>query len=171
MPTITYRFNRRRKRTILFGAMFIVLGMLQLQHLVFRFPGIDPTWTDAQVEDLAFSIINLILFLVCVVGVVMFLKPGGAGRAFLRLDDEGLTYGDYFGAKHWRWRDLSTFTLHGRAGKNARVTFAVPGKPGWTVNQTDTKALIEDIYDAPLADIAAKLNEYRNRALNRPANA
>jgi len=46
----------------------------------------------------------------------------------------------------------------------------VPGKPGWTVNQTDTKALIENIYDTPLTDIAAKLNEFRDQALGHSAS-
>ncbi len=171
MPTTTYRFKRWRKRTIVFGAMFIVLGLLQLQQLAYRFPGMDPSWTDAQVENLSFSIVSLILLLVCVLGIMHFLKPGGAKREFIRLDGEGLTYGNLFGAHRWTWRDLSAFAVSRRTKGDYIITFAVPGKLGWTLNQTDTKALIEDIYDTPVGDIAAKLNEYRDRALELPADA
>ena len=165
MPTTTYRFKRRPHAMIQFGVVAAMIGILQILILASQVLRTDAPWMDALAESPALTVSSLLILLACVILLVMAYKPIGTRREFLRLDDEGLTYGNLYGAKHWPWRDLSAFALRGRPGKNAHVTFAVPGKPGWTVNQLGAKAMIEDIYDTPLEDIAAKLNEYRDRAL------
>lgn len=170
MPTITYRFKRRRQ-SMIWIAVFAMLGMAQILPLASQFSGTGAPWMDALAESPALTVSSLLMLLACVIVVVMAFKPFGTRREFLRLDDEGLTYGNLYGSKHWPWRDLSAFARRGRPGKNAHVTFALPGKPGWTVNQLGSKVMIEDIYDTPLGDIAAKLNEYRALALSAEPDA
>lgn len=172
MTTITYRFKRRRRRTILTAATLVMLGLTQLVILVSLAPSGDTPWLDALAEDMLFTLSGLLLLVVYVIVVAMTLRPGAARREFLKLDDEGLTYGNLFGRNRWHWSDLSTFALREQLDKSAYVTFALPKKPDWTVNQSPTestavgpKAMIEDIYDRPIAEIVAKLNEFRDRAL------
>ena len=165
MTAITYRFKRYRRSMIPSAVFSVMLGMAQILSLASQVLRTDAPWMDALAESPALTVGSLLILLGCAIIPVMAYKPIGTSREFLRLDDEGLTYGNLFGAKHWPWRDLSAFALRGPASKNVHITFAVPGKPGWTVNRTDTKALIADIYDTPLEDIAANLNEYRDRAL------
>lgn len=164
METITYRFKRVKKRDIVNAMIFGMLAVALILNLWFIAGSIDVPLGEAAAEDLLFGITTLFGLLACVVFFASSLRLVGGGREFLRLDDGGLTFGNLFGAHHWRWRDLSAFALHGKAGKNVRVTFAVPGKLARSVNQIDKRALIEDIYDTPLTDIAAKLNEFRERA-------
>lgn len=168
MTETIYRFKRSGKRGFRFGAMFIVFALLLLLMIVYRFSGMETPLTEAQAEGLVFTTTSLMLLLACIVIAVGFFKPGAAKREFLKLGDEGLAYGNLFGVKHWPWRDLSAFALGRRAGSPI-VTFSVAGKLARSVNQIGTKALIEDIYDAPLTDIAAKLNEYRDRVSSSPA--
>ncbi len=172
MTTVTYRFKRWRRRTNLIATIFAMLGMTQLVILTSQAMGTDAPWMEALAEELPLTVSSLVMLLACVIVVALSLGPGGARREYLRLDDEGMTYGNLFGANRWPWRDLSAFALRRQSGANAYVTFALPGKTGWTVNQCPwertakgPKAMIEDIYDAPLDEIAAKLNEYRDRAL------
>lgn len=149
MPTTTYRFKRWRKNSLWMAVGFTALGLTQVPMLWSSLSATEASGMEAVAEAMPWSLVSpafILAVLICLIGII---KPGGMRREYLRLDDEGLTYGNLFAAHHWRWRDLSAFALHGKAGKNVRVTFAVPGKLGWTLNQTDTKALIEDIYDTP----------------------
>ncbi len=170
MTTIIYRFKRWPKRTILVAVTFAMIGMTQLVLLTSLVLGVAP-WTDALAEKFWLTVSDLVMLLACVIFVALSLRLGGTRREYLRLDDEGLTYGNLFGAHRWPWHDLSAFALRRQFAANTYVTFALPGKTGWTVNQCPwerttrgPKAMIEDIYDAPIDVIAAKLNEYRDRA-------
>ena len=116
-----------------------------------------------------FSLICPPLIFAMLLGLFATLRPGGLRREYLKLDDQGLTYGTIFKAHRWSWSDVSAFVLGHRHNEVPIVTFALPGKPGWTVNQLDEKAMIEDVYDTPLDKIAARLNEYRSQALARAA--
>lgn len=172
MTTITYRFKRWPKRTILVAVTFAMIGMTQLVLLTSLALGSDAPWTGALAEKLWLTVSDLVMLLACVIFIALSLRPGGARREFLRLDDEGLTYGNLFGAHRWPWHDLSAFALRRQSAANTYVTFALPGKTGWTVNQCPwerttrgPKVMIEDLYDTPLDEIAAKLNDYRERAL------
>lgn len=92
----------------------------------------------------------------------------------LHLDDRGLTY--RCGGTHgvWLWHELSAFSL-GRGWWGRRLVrftvtkggerrrlgpLALPRTKAWS------KREIWGVYDAPLDEIAAKLNEFRERALN-----
>ena len=88
----------------------------------------------------------------------------------LQLDEVGLTYKRAGQRGAWPWRDISAFTI-ARGWGGPCIEFAVSGDDGrWrTAPLRRTKAgltgTIPDIWDAPLEDIAATLNEYRERAL------
>jgi hypothetical protein len=99
------------------------------------------------------------------------------GRS-LRLDDAGLTYtrrptsGRGSENRHWSWSELSAFE-HDDTGVPG-IRFCLPKldpeqarRDPWVQQVTPEGALIvvHDIYDAPLDEIAAKLNDYRDRAL------
>lgn len=172
MTPITYRFKRSRRGTILSAAVFFMLCLTQLLVVFSLVSSMEGNWPYLPEEDLPTVVSGLLIGFACLLGVAMALKPGGTGREFLALDDEGLTYGNLFGRNRWAWRDLSAFALRRPSEKVAYVTFGLPEKPGWTVNRcyseltaVGEKAMIEDIYDRPLDEIAAKLNEYRDRAL------
>lgn len=97
---------------------------------------------------------------------------------FLRLDDIGLTHRSHGVSRTWPWRELSEITLHGGGPIWPKVfgrfvTARIPddgARPRllqrlcrlWFRRPT---LVIADLYLAPLEEIAAKLEEYRTRAL------
>ncbi len=170
MPTTTYRFKRWRKTALWMAVGFTALGLSQVLMLWTSLSATEASGMEIIAEAMPWSLASPALILAMLICLISTIKPGGMHREYLRLDDVGLTYGNLFGAHHWPWRDISTFALHGKTGRNVRVTFAVPGKLARSVNQTDTRVLIEDIYDTPLTDIAAKLNDFRDQALSHPAS-
>ena len=98
----------------------------------------------------------------------------------LQFDKDGLTYRRARHRSAWPWRDISAFTLV-RRWYGPRIEFTVNPRHdrGWGrhTNLRKTRAgltgAIPNIWDAPLDDIAATLNEYRERALggaNGPAS-
>ena len=116
--------------------------------------------------------LGLIVTTVLVLGILLqiarILRMARPKHNMLRLDPEGLTY--VFGGESlsWPWRELSAFAFE---EERARITF-IPkrGKawrPGWFQMKTrpGQAGAIFDCYDAPLQDIAAKLNELRANAL------
>jgi len=93
----------------------------------------------------------------------------------LRLDEAGLTYTyarrDFRSCRHWSWSELSAFERDDVAGP--RIRFRLPKldpeqarRDPWVREVTPEGAVVvvQDIYDAPLDEIAARLNDYRARA-------
>lgn len=160
-----FRFKRWNRRSFWLAAMFAILGLVQIQTLWINLANTEAQGMDAVLEAMPFSLIAPPLIFAMALGLFATLRPGGLHREYLRLDDEGLTYGNIFRSHRWPWADLSAFAISRRANKDRVITFAIPGKPGWLLNQLDDKAMIEDVYDTPLDDIAANLNLYRDHAL------
>lgn len=162
-PTV-YRFRRWKRRSTTLAAMFAILGLVQIQLLWISLRATEARGMDAVVEAMPFSLLAPPLIVAMALGLFATLRPGGLNREYLKLQDEGLTYGNIFRAHRWPWTALSAFAMSRRENNELIITFAIPGKPGWLLNQLDGKAMIEDVYDAPLEEIAARLNAYRARA-------
>lgn len=91
-------------------------------------------------------------------------------RNFLMLDTAGLTYRRMTDVqRNWCWDELSAFALEeGRSGRS-HIVFTLPeGQTlpvrGFRISKT-SEVRIEDIYDTPLEEIAARLNACREQAL------
>lgn len=112
-----------------------------------------------------FFLAGLVLVTVSIIAAIVLSCRLPATKNQLSIHRHGLAITRRGRPHRWPWRDLSAFALSRKSGKEVIVTFALPDKPGWTVNQWGPKAMIEDIYDAPLEEIAARLNEYRARAV------
>lgn len=164
MEPTTYRFKRWKTRSARMAMMFASLALLQIVVLWTSLRATGADGMAAFEQALPFSLVCPILLLAMLLGLFATLRPGGLRREFLKLDDQGLTYGNIFRAHHWSWAELSSFSMGRRQNKEPIITFAVPGKPGLLLSHLDDKAMIEDVYDTPLEDIAARLNEYRKRA-------
>lgn len=163
-PTI-FRYKRWKRRSFWLAAMFAILGLFQIQTLWSSLRRTDAQGMEAVVEAMPFSVLAPPLILVMALDLFATLRPGGLKREYLTLGEDGLTYGNIFRAHRWPWTELSAFALIRRPNKDLAITFAVPGKPGLWLNQLDGKAMIDDVYDTPLEDIVARLNEFRDRTL------
>ena len=121
-------------------------------------------WGAYEITIFTFS---FFAFVTAALGISLALRPNS-----LQLDKDGLTYKR--GARSaWPWRDISAFTLV-RGWWHPRIEFTVRVRQGrgWRryANLRKTKAgwtgTIPNIWDTPLEDIAATLNEYRERSLD-----
>jgi len=119
MPTTTYRFKRWRKNALWMAVGFTALGLTEVLMLWSSLSATKASGMEAIAEALPWSLASPALILAMLICLISTTKPGGMRREYLRLDDEGLTYGNLFGAKHWPWCDLSAFALHGNAGKTS----------------------------------------------------
>lgn len=176
METIIYRVARRQKSDFLSLATSILgsaMALLWLAGDLRRSGGLGEAWSD---EPFFMSVYALIL-LCSLITIILFIFviPRRRAHCFLQLDNEELkSHGMGRHLRQWRWDELSAFKLQGR-WIFRHILFAVPGlgRANWL---TEFKAAnlglpegplakIEDIYDAPLDEIAATLNEYREQAL------
>lgn len=102
-----------------------------------------------------------------------FCRAALLNRNFLTIDAEGLTWVCAGRPRRWLWWDLSgfefreggffgdrvVFKLNGRAGN------APPRSPFALLDLGDRNLALADIYEAPLAEIVARLNDTRRQAL------
>jgi len=102
---------------------------------------------------------------------------------FLVLYEDGLTLQRGFRGRFWPWQDLSacqiqpvkTFWLYGH--RSDVLMFDAPGSDWrsrllrwyFRLPSRPPAVVIENIYDVPVDEIAAKLNDYRRRALDSGA--
>ena len=75
----------------------------------------------------------------------------------LTLDRENLIYTRGGSKGIWSWRELPPLALE-RGLRGPRIKLPAP-------KEKERLRLIEDVWDTPLDQVAAKLNEYRERAL------
>lgn len=174
MQKSIYRTAVRRKHTVLLLLLVIMSGLSSFVQLIrwsSRSGGVAEAWS--QQPDMMW--LNTVVIVLCVTGVGVVLHPSTRANRFLQLDDEGLTYarGLLGGRRRWRWQDLCDFKLEGRPSYRF-ITFVTPGEVRWFtslspwvqgISPEGPKSMIEDIYDTPIGEISAKLNEYRERAL------
>ncbi len=121
----------------------------------------------------------LMAILLLIAGVAYFAKrlppPEDFTGEQLELDIEGVSHWDGDRRVQRRWPEVSEFMLvaspdnvgDGMIAFNESGKARMPGIFRWITRQGSRHrlAVIEDIYDAPIVEIAAKLNEYRDRAL------
>ncbi len=124
------------------------------------------TWLPAAQAVLAVAAVLLVPVLI--VGQIRLAAPE---RNFLRIDETGLTFARFGKSRTWVWPELSPFE---RDHSFARIKFLLPDleperarRDRWVHEVTPKGAMVvvRDIYDAPLDEITAKLNDYRDRAL------
>jgi len=106
------------------------------------------------------------------VAAMMVIRTLFFGRS-LRLDEAGLTYvrwgtSAWSENRHWSWSELSAFERDDSGAP--RIRFYLPNldpkqarRDPWVREVTPEGALVvvRDIYDSPLDEIIAKLNDYR----------
>lgn len=111
--------------------------------------------------------------LLCIAFILWELPRRSARLNFLTLDDAGLACGFWGKRWHWAWRDLSEFTLDERRRFNGLGFRGFA--PAWGVAVSPIvkwrRIVLADVYDAPLTEIVAKLNEYRDRAAEAAPDA
>ena len=124
-------------------------------------PGLTDYWVaagDDIIQDFRMAVIMLIILLAL---DLLQAHPRLIARVYLRLDRDGLTQSGRFRTRRWPWRDLPAFT-HEANQSPPNIAFHLPGQDPDSLR----KGEILDEYEAPLDEIAARLNEYRERALN-----
>lgn len=91
----------------------------------------------------------------------------------ITLNDKGLFFTNGQKRSWWSWQDLLPFEVHTAIPLlswtgDSHVRIAMRGESALRrfMRSWREPSMILDAYDTPLADIAAKLNEYRGRALD-----
>ncbi len=91
----------------------------------------------------------------------------------LRLDDTSLTYACGERSFRWPWKDLESFKLHQATPfrsltgiHHVRIALEDEGPASRFLRMWREPGMVLDAFDTPLEDIAAKLNDYRDRALD-----
>ncbi len=133
---------------------------------LFQSPGISPGiadhWTagDYLIVD---YLTGALWVLVLLIENLLHVHPRMIARVYLRLDRDGLTQSSRFWTRRWPWRDLPAFTrfTHETKQSSPSIAFHLPGQDPDSLRKGD----ILDQYEAPLEEIAATLNDYRERAL------
>ncbi len=132
-------------------------------------------WTGVETA-LAIAIAVLFVIAAAITLVRMFAtyRHSGPDRNFLLLDPSGLSYARSGECRHWPWTALPAFKM---VLKCRQIHFLLPKdemgsqrRDSWIheVTPDGPVAAIQDIYDAPIDQIAAKLNKYRDQARGRP---
>ena len=139
--------------------------------VVLWFVEIFPDWRSGTVTRDLWSPLLILPWVL----VIWFLADyaGGKGPGTLKLEDQGLTYAHGTNLRSWAWAELSAPEIQGAGGDAASYIRLHPNSridweariimPGISLNGSEIR--IRPIFDAPLTDIAAMLNEYRDRAL------
>lgn len=127
------------------------------------------------VIDVAMAAVMAALVVMSVVFPVMAARAAAPDRNFLRLDERGLTYMRAGESRFWPWPEVSDFEREDFAQAIPRIRFVLPGSDSskaaphdpWVHEMTPSgpMVVISDIYDRPLEEISARLNEYRGQAL------
>jgi len=168
----TYHADPAKIQGRLLGPIPTTLVMLSFPLIttLFRyFKGVDDAhgltdyWVaagDDIIQDFRMAIIMLIILLAL---DLLQAHPRLIARVHLRLDRDGLTQSGRFRTRRWPWRDLPAFTrfTHEANQTPPNIAFHLPGQDPDSLR----KGEILDQYEAPLDEIAATLNEYRERAL------
>ncbi len=142
------------------GLVLLTLVLLVLRHLEGSQLGIVISLGGAAV------IAGTIAFL-------YFCSAALLNRNLLIIDAEGLTWVAAGLHQRWLWWDLSSFELREGGLLGDRLVFKVNSRsdsaplrsPFALLTAGGRNAALADIYEAPLAEIAGRLNDYRRQAL------
>lgn len=159
MQTITYRDQPQLHRTLV-NVFFALTTLAVVAWTIYRY------WQSGGAEWDLFG-----PWLILLLWVVHLFGTRHAGRISLTLDDEGLTYAIGRTSRRRAWTALSRPEIYSRGGRlDPYIRFRSEkldwiARLTWVSWRTRPEIRIPFTYDAPLTDICAKLNEYRDRAL------
>jgi hypothetical protein len=169
MPPVT--FGERPSRKWLALAMWLPLSLLCGAVTIILAKGLlsPGGFSDSRAPWLLaiaiFAMVGTLVATMMVVATLLF-------RSSLRLDEVGLTYVRRQADRHWYWSEFSAFECD--SSGVPRIRFHLPDldpeqarRDPWVQEVTPAGAMVvvRDIYDAPLDEITAKLNEYREQTL------
>lgn len=169
-------FHYKRSKTVaqnlVLLAIVLILSHFAVRHTGYEYSELlsariwDAHWLELTI--LAMHSFAVVGFLANAVGVDILFRRWAP--VYLSLDDEGLTYasGLLSPTRRWPWSELSAFEhqdrrLFSRWFKEPAISF-LPAKPG-LLDRLQGKSIIPEFFDASPREIAAKLNEYRDRAI------
>lgn len=187
-PTV---FHYKRSKTVAQNlallAIALILGQFAVRQTAYEYSEIlsariwDAHWLELAI--LALYSFAVVVLLAKAVGVDILYRRWAP--IYLSLDDEGLTHapGLLSPARRWAWSELSAFEHQdahflSRWLTGPEISF-LPAKPGLAkpglmyrlemlLTRAKPKSTISDLFDASPREIAAKLNEYRDRAVAKP---
>jgi len=178
MDSITFRKSRSRTRRNLDDVMSRVRWTLILFFMGLAFLYAFDKFMRKN-ELAGWALVGLlVIVLFHVAGIFLgplFVAPK---RNFLRLDRDGLTYVNEGKSRHWPWPELSAFKFKAcQANGETRILQGAmddqeradtPWRPrqgayAAALSEQGDVCVIQDIYDTPLDEITAKLNDYRAR--------
>ena len=177
MQPITYRLSLRTNVKFVLFQQWSLIGLAVLALAVFAL-GIWHAERSGAGIDMRHFVYLLASLGLGLTGVLMRFGSLPA-RNFMALDDAGLRYVRTGVALRWPWCDLPAFSVTVHPYGARVVELRPPAARGlrsrlalWAVWLADGRFAaghrvirLSDIYDAPLDQITAKLNDYRARAL------
>lgn len=167
VTTVVYR-ERANRGQWAFNMIFVLCGIVIVGPEIFDY------W-DTGTADW-----DVLLFTPLIVFLLFTMNSGDEkGPSSLKLDDQGLTYAYRLITRYWTWAELSAPEIRHPNDPIGRYILLRPKRPiDWkaraaipAVKARGSELRIHSIFDAPLTDICAKLNDYRDRALGGPAVA
>lgn len=162
--------------------LFLLLGICFGFSTLLRLPDL---WSGVSAEPWAYTPLQIFDTTVFACGsvwgfwmAILWFRHGTPSENFICLDDQGVTYSEVGTLHHWPWRELSAFELRRPTGsgdgaqKKGTIVFKFFGGPKssrlerW-FRSTKLGAIrwSSKNFDAPIDEIAEKLNDYRDRAL------
>ena len=177
---IWYRWNRSKMGTLEMTGMGLwsLPGLIYFSSAAFRIQD----WLTDQSTPLHTALFVARIALLAVVFSGFFLVISGSlfwQAKALRLHKDGLVIERGRRRQRWSWKDLSEFRI---VRLKKRAVSALGSKLllfdasdsdfqsrvlrwHFGISSAGPTVVIEDIYDAPIDEIAARLNDYRARAL------
>ncbi len=165
----------RRRLAVLVGLSLAALHGWLLYFWVAYMPDISSSIDDRAAIPMVLAILRPAAMVLGIAGSLLIAVEGyriaGPGKNYLLLDQSGLSYMRRGKSRHWPWSMLPGFKT---VLRYRQIQFVLPegeiepkrrGRWIHEVTPDGPVVAIQDIYDAPLDEIAAKLNEYRDRAL------
>ena len=152
MRPMTYTVNTQKIRARFIPCMqgAVLAAVFAMVGMVFR------EVTPEENFHATVLIFSLVAFTASIVAVIWFSRHLPAARNLLSVDRHGLSLMRRGRTRRWRWADISPVRLEGRF-----ASFTVE------TGQSGSEERILDIYPTPLAEIAARINDYRERAQAR----
>jgi hypothetical protein len=165
MAPITYQKKLKltwKDDLLLVSASMFLLGLAAAFNRASAWPPVTECGAD--------QVLKITVLLLCLLGAAGFFRLALPRHNSLRLDQNGVTYQSAGHSGIWPWHDISPFTLaRGWRGPSIRFTVS-KDDDRWRISplrrtKAGSTGTIPDIWDTPLENIAATLNEYRDRAL------
>lgn len=169
MHSVTYRIRNSVVRNGKIG--ILILGPLFVAFAVGDFIEVA-TESEGRCWNAVTGAVLALASLACVrLGVRLF-RHGSPDQNHLSLGRDGLVLELWGDRRDWPWQALPAFRVtEGLLFRRSAIRFAVPDaadwrarlgmRPGIKVSSGKLLVVLLDVYDRPLAEIAGKLNEFR----------